>query len=83
MLKRLWFVIVWGWAMVFLLNCATKIDGIRPLDVVLAFAPIAIMWVLRFIVVGPAPRVSPYHGQSAPHWRRHSRAEVQPERRLH
>jgi hypothetical protein len=62
MLKRAWFVFTLGWALMFLWNGSTKVDGIRPLDVVLAFAPLAIMRVLRFIVWGPKPRVRVYRG---------------------
>jgi hypothetical protein len=68
MFKRAWFVIAALWALAFLANGATKVNGIGEGDVMLAFAPAILGWVgwrlLRFVVLGsvrsaPAPRWKP------------------------
>jgi hypothetical protein len=63
MLRRLWFVLAGTWAALFLFNGFTKVDGPRPLDFLLAFAPVLILRVLRFIVWGPKPRVVVYRNR--------------------
>ena len=60
MFKRAWLVFALLWAFAFLGNGLSKADGIRRLDVVLAFAPLVVMRVARFIVLGAQPRTVPY-----------------------
>jgi hypothetical protein len=62
MIRRAFYLIAGLWALVFLANGASKLDGIREGDVWLACAPFAIGWLLvragRFVVTGsPARRV--------------------------
>jgi hypothetical protein len=67
MLKRAWFVLAGLWAAVFLGNGSTRLHGIQNWDWLLAFAPLAIGWLVaeaaRFIVTGTVtrpPRALPY-----------------------
>lgn len=52
MLKRAWLVFTLLWMAAFLGNGATKVDGIRALDVALAIAPMVIFLVGRFVFFG-------------------------------
>lgn len=56
MLKRAWLLVSIVWALVFLWNGSTKLDGVGDGDVMMAAAPLAIGWLLvkslRFIATG-------------------------------
>jgi hypothetical protein len=60
MLKRAWLVFALLWIAVFLGNGATKVDGIRAGDVAIAFAPLVVIWLCRFVIFGlPRPSRRP------------------------
>lgn len=53
MFKRLWFVIAFGWAACCLWGGMTRpVYGLMGKDVFIAFLPLAIAWVGRFVVFG-------------------------------
>jgi hypothetical protein len=60
MLKRLWYVIAFGWAAMVMLNGLTRAHGPTGIDVGMALAPFLAMRLLQFIVFGAQPRTVPY-----------------------
>jgi hypothetical protein len=57
MLRRLWFVIAFGWAACCLWGGLDRPEGLMGKDVFIAFLPLGVIWIARFVLFGlPRPR---------------------------